>query len=70
MANFCGVSGGWKVTEKSCIWSIYGNVLALAEAADMCNGLAFQLLLLEQTQGVWQATTLTNTFIKEQMFSW
>ena len=64
MANFCGVSGGWEATGKSCIWANNGAVLAQAEAtADMSDGEAFQLLLVEQTQGVWQATTLTDTYI-------
>ena len=64
MANFCGVSGGWEATGKSCIWTNDGAVLAQAEAtADMCDDVNFQLLLAEQIQGVWQATSHAGTSI-------
>ena len=64
MANFCGVSGGWEATGKSCIWANNGAVLVQAEATtDMCDDVDFQLLLVEQIQGVWQATSHAGTSI-------
>ena len=64
MANFCGVSGGWEATGKSCIWANNGAVLAQAEATtDMCDDVDFQLLLVEQIQGVWQAMSHAGTSI-------
>ena len=64
MANFCGVSGGWNATGKSCIWANNGAVLAQAEATtDMCDDVDFQLLLVEQIQGVWQAMSHAGTSI-------
>ena len=64
MANFCGVSGGWEATGKSCIWSSNGLVLARAEAtAFISNSVNFQLLLAEKTKNVWQATSLADTSI-------
>ena len=64
MVNFCGVSGGWEAAGKSCICSNSESVLAQAEAtADMCDDVNFQLLLAEQIQGVWQATSHAGTSI-------
>ena len=58
MANYSGPSGGYLATGKSSVWSPTGEVLGVAAStAEMeAYGLAWQLLMLEHSQGQWQSS--------------